>query len=323
MMASSSFSADAKNRQTISDGERANATWQVQNIMSKHAYYHAAGMHIEELNDIWVDAKGPYAKTATFASPSWIMHGIAGIMKNYGEGHQKDKVTALEAVSKLYPEIKNVKENIGAGSEWAMHTNTTPVIEVAGDGKTAKGIWYSPGMGLNGHINGTSVSVGSTFFWEKYGADFIKENGVWKMWHCQMFYDFTPSLPASMTANLGTGTSSDQAGGQGGQGGAPAGGGQGGAPAGGGQGGAPAAGGQGGAPGAGGQGGAPAGGGQGGDQAGQGAIEAGERMSAESLDGTMGANPAKKYENWSIKRVPTIAPAFPVPYYTFSETFSY
>jgi hypothetical protein len=66
------------------------------------------------------------------------------------------------------------------------------------------------------------------------------------------------------------------------------------------------------------QGGAPAGGGQS-----AGAIEAGEKMSAESLDGAMTGNPAKKYENWSIKRVPAITPKFPEPYYTFSETFSY
>jgi hypothetical protein len=307
LMASSGFSADtAKGRKTISDAERALAMWQVQNVMSKHAHYHAAGMHLEELANIWVDEKGPNADTATFASPGWIMHGIAGVKKFYGQGNQDNKVKELEAVSKLYPEIKNVKENLGVGHEYAMHTNTTPIIEIAGDGKTAKGTWYSPGMGLSAHINGTEVSYGGTFFWEKYGADFMKENGEWKIWHCQMWYDWTPSFPSSMTESIGRG-----------MGGAPAAGGQGGAP-----------GGQGGAP----QGGAPAGqgapGGQGGDKGGKGAVEAGESMKGQAdvssaKPGDMTANPYNKYENYSIKRVPTIAPKFPEPYYTFSETFSY
>ena len=48
----------AKSRPTISAAERALAMWEIQNTMSKHAYYHAAGMHIEELADIWVDADG-------------------------------------------------------------------------------------------------------------------------------------------------------------------------------------------------------------------------------------------------------------------------
>ena len=305
LTASSGFSADtAKGRKTISDAERALAMWEVQNVMSKHAYYHAAGMHLEELADIWVDEKGPNSKTAKFSSPSWIMVGIAGIKKNYGEGHQKDKETALASVAKLYPnEIKNTKEYIGAGSEFAMHTQTTPIIIIAGDGKTAKGIWYSPGIGLNAQINGSTVSYGGTFFWEKYGADFLKENGVWKLWHCQMYYDFTPSLPSSMTSSIG------------GMGGGPGGGGQGSDQQQGAQGGAPAAGGQGG------QGGAP--GGQGGDKAGSGAIEAGEKMASSSSDGLMIDNTENNYQNYSVKRVPTIEPKFPVDYYTFSETFSY
>ena len=75
-----------------------------------------------------------------------------------------------------------------------MHTNTTPIIEIAGDGKTAKGIWYSPGMGLSADIRGDKVGARGTFFWEKYGADFAKENGVWKIWHLRMAYDFTPAI---------------------------------------------------------------------------------------------------------------------------------
>jgi hypothetical protein len=182
-----------KKRATISDGERAAASWAVQNLMSTHEYYHAAGMNTEELDAYWVDIKGPNANTATFASPAWVMNGIETIRGAYGKKNQENREKALEAISKKDPTVKNIPENLGAGHEWVMHTSTTPVIEIAGDGKTAKGIWYSPGMGLMTDIDNPEVKVNGTFFWEKYGADFIKENGVWKIWHMQMAYDYTPS----------------------------------------------------------------------------------------------------------------------------------
>lgn len=311
-------------RPVISDAERALAMWQVQNVMSKHAYYHAAGMHLEELENIWVDENGPNADTATFASPAWIMHGIVGVKKYYGQANQDNKVKELEDLSKLYPEIENIPENLGAGHEYAIHTNTTPIIEVAGDGKTAKGIWYSPGIGLSARINGTDISYGGTFFWEKYGADFIKEDGEWKMWHCQMWYDWTPSFPTSMTSSIGGMGGGAPSGGQGGDQA-----GQGAIEAGEmmsvpGDGQSAPPGGQGSAPG--GQGGAL--GGQGGDLGGEGAMEAGTRMQGQAdvstaKPGDMTENPYNDYQNYSAKRIPTIEPRFPEPYYTFSDTFSY
>lgn len=90
--------------------------------------------------------------------------------------------------------------NFGEGDrvgQLHMHSLTTPVIEVAGDGKTAKGIWISPGVeGMPG---------AAMWAWLKYGADFVKEDGKWKFWHLGVFGIFlTPynkpwteqSLPA-------------------------------------------------------------------------------------------------------------------------------
>jgi hypothetical protein len=292
-----SYAADAKNRPTISDGAHALAAIEVQNVMSEHEYYHAAGMNLEEVDALWVSPTGPYAKTACFFSPGWVMQGVATVRKNYGEGHQADKEKAFEELKKVYPQLaKYDAKTAGIGGEFAMHTSTTPVIVVAGDGKTAKGIWYSPGVGLTPHVSGDAVSVGGIFFWEKYAGDFVKENGVWKIWHLGMYYDFTPQFPDSMTSRLGKGTASAEA--QGGTGGGPGGGGA--APAGGGSGG-------------------PGGGAQNADQN----KEKGERMTAEEIaKGGMLQNPYK-YPSWSPDRKNIIVPKFPESYYTFSETFSY
>lgn len=59
---------------------------------------------------------------------------------------------------------------------------SAPVIAVAEDGETAKGMWtcfgcytaFDPGCGPQSRWN-----------WSVYAGDFRKENGVWKIWHLQ------------------------------------------------------------------------------------------------------------------------------------------
>jgi hypothetical protein len=188
----------ARGRSTIPDGERALAMWQVQNTMSRHEYYHAAIRNLEEIDAYWVSRDGPYGKTATFSSPGWVMNGIETIRRAYGQQSRSDAEKALEALNKVDPSVKVTAQNYGAGSEWVMHTSTTPVIEIAGDGKTAKGVWYSPGVGLMGHTLKGKIGITGSIFYEKYAGDFVKENGIWKIWHLQMAYDFVPGLPQSM-----------------------------------------------------------------------------------------------------------------------------
>ena len=57
----------------------------------------------------------------------------------------------------------------------------TPVIEIAGDGQTAKGIWC-----LRGSHNQILPS-GPVAYWEWgwFAADFILENGEFRLWHLQ------------------------------------------------------------------------------------------------------------------------------------------
>ena len=202
---------------TISDGEKALDMWQVQSLMSKHEFYHGATMNLQEVDALWVAQDGPNSKTACFFSPSWVMQGVATVRKLYGEGHVEDMHKTFNQLQQAYPELANVEfKGSNVGGEFAMHTSTTPIIEVAGDGKTAKGVWYSPGIGLMPHVSGKSVEVGGIFFWEKYAGDFVKENGAWKIWHLGMYYDFAPSLPTSMTSSLGNGVPSGQPGASGG-----------------------------------------------------------------------------------------------------------
>ena len=72
-----------------------------------------------------------------------------------------------------------------------VHTQTTPVIEVAGDGKTAKGVWMSPG--LETRKNPKTEELVAYWLWGNYGVDFIKEDGKWRFWHFHVYpYILTP-----------------------------------------------------------------------------------------------------------------------------------
>jgi hypothetical protein len=60
-----------------------------------------------------------------------------------------------------------------------MHGMTTPIIEVAADGKTARGLWLMIGAesgGMPGKPTEANWAAG------QFAMDFIKENGEWKIW---------------------------------------------------------------------------------------------------------------------------------------------
>lgn len=64
------------------------------------------------------------------------------------------------------------------------HYALCPVIEIAKDGKTAKGTWLSPG------INCVGPAKVQHWVWGKYSCDYIKEDGKWKFWHLKGYVTF-------------------------------------------------------------------------------------------------------------------------------------
>jgi hypothetical protein len=74
----------------------------------------------------------------------------------------------------------------GSGNLVFMHTLATPIIEVAGNGKTAKAVWCSPGLEAGITPDGGDLNL---WCWGKYGMDFIKnpETGEWRIWHMKWF----------------------------------------------------------------------------------------------------------------------------------------
>lgn len=71
--------------------------------------------------------------------------------------------------------------------EYTMRYMTTPLIEVAGDGLTARGVFIAHGFETYATLNKREDYRGRTFWnWGRCGVDFILENGEWKFWHVRL-----------------------------------------------------------------------------------------------------------------------------------------
>ena len=161
---------------------------EIENIMSLHVMYHCYGEHKLEMEEIWVNEPENRA-TASFGQNQGFYVGYDSIWEAYVDGHD----TSWLSSAKSYCENNGIDisgwtdeeilEVYGGVGQLLLHVTTTAIIEVAEDGQTAKAFWYSPGM-----IAETGQSAGT--IWEAYGVDFVKEDGIWKMWHLHMFTDF-------------------------------------------------------------------------------------------------------------------------------------
>ena len=157
---------------------------EIQSLMSRHAWYYSAGQHQRELDELFAKNQ-PDLSFGTNAG-YWV--GYESIKRAYVDWFKIQTAKDLEALSRRHPEIKNIPENLLAGSSM-MHTITTPLIVVAQDGKTAKGLFYSPGQVTQTPLGQPTAG----WMWERYAIDFIKERGQWRIWHFNVFTDFSVS----------------------------------------------------------------------------------------------------------------------------------
>jgi hypothetical protein len=189
--------------------ERQQAVIDIQNIMSRHAYYYSAQEHLRELAELW-DLDAP---DVSFGQDEGYSVGKQSIIASYIKYHHTFQAKDLAAFHKTHPDVPDTNDNLGAGTAM-FHTNSTPIIEVAEDGKTAKGLWYSIGQ--------VTMTPGgkqdAQYMWERYGVDFIKVNGKWKIWHLLIHTDLSTDPGGSWVEG------SQKAPGGGGPGGAPPGG---------------------------------------------------------------------------------------------------
>lgn len=137
--------------------------YQIQQIMSRYEYCHVSGRHQECVELFALDTPGVKVEIAELG----IFEGVEG-------------VTRFFIGANTFAE-----ERDGRVGHMHLHTLTTPVIEVAGDGRTAQGVWISPGA------ESAPGMMEDSWCWVRYGIDFVKEADAWKIWHFHMYRIFT------------------------------------------------------------------------------------------------------------------------------------
>ena len=163
-------------RNVYTDDEIINRVWdkeEIKNIVGRRAFYYANDQRERELDELWV-TKTENRKTACFGRNWGYYIGMDAIKQYYVVDHRKKEYEMLEKL-----DVPATSDNLGYG--WmGFHTVTTPLIYIAGDGRTAKGLWICPGVESTptGDGNAEALWISGTL-----GIDFIKEDGQWKIWH--------------------------------------------------------------------------------------------------------------------------------------------
>ncbi|KAF5989499.1 hypothetical protein FBULB1_878 [Fusarium bulbicola] len=152
--------------------QRAYDRGEVENVFSKYMHLHNV-FQDEQIKALWVKRGTP---------------GIHAQYTNVGVYTDYDSIMAYHSDRPSPP------------GKLILHETTTPLIEVAGDGETAKGFWLMAGVesGLADPKNvGTMPEflyepedknvdgkrVWTHWVWCHYALDLLRQDGQWKIWH--------------------------------------------------------------------------------------------------------------------------------------------
>lgn len=154
---------------TISAGQRALDMMEVQNVASRYSDY-----YFENNFDAVANLFALNEPDVSYHTPMGPTGGTA--------------IKAEFARRKML--FETGKDPVG---QMHIHPMTTQIVEVAGDGKTAKGLFDSFGADV-----GSAEDVGNWLYLRKC-IDFIKEDGSWKIWHMQDYPVFNTPYDKSWT----------------------------------------------------------------------------------------------------------------------------
>lgn len=175
-------------KQYYSDDERIIRVWDIETVKDLMARRQVLNMNNErrrELDTLWVTEE-KYRKTASIGSNWGYYVGMDEISNYYVVEHTNRQQAELDAKCAAQPSLRNIRDNFGYGDLISTHAST-PCVVLAGDGKTAKGVWYSMAVQATGNPDGTCTTLWHP---ERICADFVKEDsGEWKIWHLLISLD--------------------------------------------------------------------------------------------------------------------------------------
>ena len=140
---------------------------QIKDLMSRRAMYSANEDRARELAELWV-RELTHQKSAAFGRNYGYYVGMDAIRTYYVDAHQ-ERLAPLNGVGYM--------EN---------HAVSTPYVELAGDGMSARGLWYSIGQETYPGPDGAPRALWVN---DKIAADFLLESDGWKIWRLVLSND--------------------------------------------------------------------------------------------------------------------------------------
>lgn len=143
--------------------DRIGAAQKCEQLMSVYVNLHAAMRHVDYLK-------------------LWAKRDDCRLEMPWGayEGYQSvERCYLVDHGDRSYPETQELLHGL-----LCVHAIGTSVIEVAEDGKTARGVWISPGFET---ANEDADGPKGMWAWSKYGVDFLLEEDGWKIWKMKVY----------------------------------------------------------------------------------------------------------------------------------------
>lgn len=152
--------------------DRAEGAIECEKLQSMHSYMLAGSIHREELLYYWSDRFD-----ITFAHSYGQNGNSESFWYNYVLAFESKGFHEYINAAKRYPEIREHMDNYLKAWLCSMHALPTPIIEVSGDGKSAKANFYT--MATLSCLLSSDGEPWGTYSYERYGCDFVYENGLW------------------------------------------------------------------------------------------------------------------------------------------------
>ena len=154
---------------------------EIKNLMGRYMNYVIQNRDGEIFDRFWASAED----ICLGFNDGWYVGQDA--VKNYYEAARQRHILVAELIQKRFPQElgdKTPQDIFGIGT-FRDYPITAPVIKLAEDGKTAKGLWYCYGS----HAELTPGGPSSFWTFGYFAADFIREGDEWKLWHMQCTND--------------------------------------------------------------------------------------------------------------------------------------
>ena len=163
----------------------ADASQQVEKVKAKHAYLHGRADATGEWSVIW-----SRSDDCSWAHAFGRMRGFDQVYHGSVGDYDMMCMQNWLDLYKVYPEVTG--KDPRPLMECSVHTLVTDVIEVAEDGMSARGCFITPGV-----IHSRLTPDGEKYCmipWERYGSDFVLEDGKWVYLHEQV----CPDIPGAL-----------------------------------------------------------------------------------------------------------------------------